>query len=226
MAYVFIADDFTGASDTLATLSRGGLRARLFRDVPAKADVIGLDAWGIATEARALGHTEIDLLAARIGRGIAAFAPAFVHVKICSTFDSSLEHGNIARWALGLADATGVRDIAVIGGQPSLGRYAAFGTLFARAPDGAIHRIDRHPIMSCHPVTPMHEADLLRRAKGGDRAMVGHIQRHQRGVLRNPRIAGGGVEFLTEGGLRQLPCQRMFAASRTQKQDIHGPSAQ
>jgi hypothetical protein len=25
--------------------------------------------------------------------------------------------------------------------------------------------------------------------------------------------------------LRQLPCQRMFAASRTQKQDIHGPSA-
>jgi hypothetical protein len=26
--------------------------------------------------------------------------------------------------------------------------------------------------------------------------------------------------------LRQLPCQRMFAASRTQKQDIHGPSAQ
>jgi len=162
MAYVFIADDFTGASDTLATLSRGGLRARLFRDVPSKADVVGLDAWGIATDARALGRTEIDLLAARIGRGIAAFAPAFVHVKICSTFDSSLEHGNIARWALGLADATGVRDIAVIGGQPSLGRYAAFGTLFARAPDGAIHRIDRHPIMSCHPVTPMHEADLLR----------------------------------------------------------------
>jgi hypothetical protein len=25
--------------------------------------------------------------------------------------------------------------------------------------------------------------------------------------------------------LRQLPCQRMFAASRTQKQDIHGTSA-
>jgi 3-oxoisoapionate kinase len=43
-----------------------------------------------------------------------------------------------------------------------LGRYAAFGTLFARAPDGAVHRIDRHPIMSTHPVTPMHEADLIR----------------------------------------------------------------
>ena len=54
MAYVFIADDFTGASDTLATLSRGGLRARLFRDVPSKADIVGLDAWGIATDARAL----------------------------------------------------------------------------------------------------------------------------------------------------------------------------
>ncbi|MGO4852279.1 four-carbon acid sugar kinase family protein [Phaeovulum sp. W22_SRMD_FR3] len=162
MAYVFVADDFTGASDALATLSRGGLRARLFRDIPTEADVTGLDAWGIATDARALGPTAIDALAARIGSGIAPFAPAFVHVKICSTFDSSLDHGNIARWALGLADALGLRDLAVIGGQPSLGRYAAFGTLFARAPDGAIHRIDRHPIMSRHPVTPMHEADLLR----------------------------------------------------------------
>lgn len=51
---------------------------------------------------------------------------------------------------------------AVIGGQPSLGRYCAFGTLFAKGPDGAVHRIDRHPVMSCHPVTPMKEADLGR----------------------------------------------------------------
>jgi uncharacterized protein YgbK (DUF1537 family) len=48
----------------------------------------------------------------------------------------------------------------VVGGQPSLGRYCLFGTLFARAPDGEVYRIDRHPIMSRHPVTPMDEADL------------------------------------------------------------------
>jgi uncharacterized protein YgbK (DUF1537 family) len=35
--------------------------------------------------------------------------------------------------------------------------------LFARsATDGQVHRIDRHPIMSKHPVTPMSEANLVR----------------------------------------------------------------
>ncbi|RYY60607.1 MAG: four-carbon acid sugar kinase family protein, partial [Comamonadaceae bacterium] len=48
-------------------------------------------------------------------------------------------------------------------GQPDLGRYCLFGNLFARAgSDGEIFRIDRHPTMSRHPVTPMHEADLRR----------------------------------------------------------------
>ncbi|MFD2857302.1 four-carbon acid sugar kinase family protein [Seohaeicola zhoushanensis] len=50
----------------------------------------------------------------------------------------------------------------MIGGQPNLGRYCVFGTLFARAVDGVVHRIDRHPVMAHHPVTPMTEADLRR----------------------------------------------------------------
>src|SRR6185369_8895892 len=46
---------------------------------------------------------------------------------------------------------------------PALGRYCAFGNLFARSgTDGRVHRIDRHPIMSVHPVTPMHEGNLAR----------------------------------------------------------------
>jgi hypothetical protein len=44
---------------------------------------------------------------------------------------------------------------------PAIGRWQAFGNLFARAGDG-IHRLDRHPTMSVHPVTPMHEADVTR----------------------------------------------------------------
>jgi uncharacterized protein YgbK (DUF1537 family) len=53
--------------------------------------------------------------------------------------------------------------VPVIGGQPSLGRYCAFGNLFARMGDaGEAYRIDRHPTMSRHPVTPMQEADLRR----------------------------------------------------------------
>lgn len=161
MAYVFIADDFTGASDTLATLARAGLKARLFRDLPAPADLVGLEAWGIATKARALDRAATIALGQRLGKGIAAFSPDFLHLKICSTFDSSPGTGNFILMAEILSGALGIADVAVIGGQPSLGRHAIFGTLFARGPDGRVHRIDRHPVMSIHPVTPMHEADML-----------------------------------------------------------------
>jgi len=50
-----------------------------------------------------------------------------------------------------------------LGGAPSLGRYCVFGNLFARmgiGSNGKIYRLDRHPSMSKHPVTPMNESDL------------------------------------------------------------------
>jgi uncharacterized protein YgbK (DUF1537 family) len=45
--------------------------------------------------------------------------------------------------------------------DPGMGRYQACGNLFA-AIHGAVHRLDRHPVMARHPVTPMDEADLGR----------------------------------------------------------------
>src|SRR6185436_10071149 len=53
--------------------------------------------------------------------------------------------------------------IPVLGGMPALGRYCVFGTLFARmgiGSNGKIYRVDQHPSMSKHPVTPMNEGDL------------------------------------------------------------------
>ena len=45
------------------------------------------------------------------------------------------------------------------------------------------------------------------------------------GMLRDPRIARRGVKRTAvrgdEAGLRQLPCQRMFAPARSQQQDVH-----
>ena len=46
---------------------------------------------------------------------------------------------------------------------PALGRYTIFGNHFARygiGSEGEIHRLDRHPSISKHPITPMTEADL------------------------------------------------------------------
>jgi 3-oxoisoapionate kinase len=42
---------------------------------------------------------------------------------------------------------------------PAIGRYQAFGNLFAASGDG-VYRLDRHPVMQRHPVTPMDEADV------------------------------------------------------------------
>ncbi|MEH6774053.1 MAG: four-carbon acid sugar kinase family protein [Cereibacter changlensis] len=203
MAYIFVADDFTGASDTLATLARAGLRARLFRELPAAGDTDGLEAWGIATPARSLGRVAMAALAARLGAGLAPYAPDFLHVKICSTFDSSPEIGNFVLLGQGLADALGQADLAILGGQPSLGRHSIFGTLFARGPDGQVHRIDRHPVMSAHPVTPMHEADLIRHLASLGLSGVHRVGRGQRGqafprfydLLDQTDVAAAGLDL-------------------------------
>ena len=44
-------------------------------------------------------------------------------------------------------------------GAPFIRRYVVFGNLFARVGD-ITYRLDRHPTMSRHPVTPMNESDL------------------------------------------------------------------
>lgn len=51
--------------------------------------------------------------------------------------------------------------ITLVVGAPALGRYVAFGNLFARSgQDSEVFRLDRHPTMRRHPVTPMRESDL------------------------------------------------------------------
>jgi uncharacterized protein YgbK (DUF1537 family) len=84
-----------------------------------------------------------------------------VHYKICSTFDSSPQIGSIGR-AIELGQRVfQSRFVPLLAGAPSLGRYCFFGNLFARSGlDSEPHRLDRHPTMSRHPVTPMDEADL------------------------------------------------------------------
>lgn len=159
---VFIGDDFTGASDTLATFASAGWRARLFLKPPRPEECAGLDAIGFATSLRALAPDAALDVIADLWPAIEALEPQTIHLKVCSTFDSSPSIGSIGAVANDLARRFAPEHLAVIGGQPNLGRYCVFGTLFARASDGLVHRIDRHPVMAHHPVTPMTEADLRR----------------------------------------------------------------
>ncbi|WBU52063.1 four-carbon acid sugar kinase family protein [Paracoccus sp. SCSIO 75233] len=156
---VFVGDDFTGASDSLARYAMAGWRTRLLVGENAPVEE-PLDALGIATDLRAETPAGIEAGVERIWPLIAAANPARLHLKICSTFDSSPTIGSVGAMVKALASRFRPDITAVIGGQPSLGRYLAFGHLFAQGPDGQVHRIDRHPVMAQHPVTPMQESDM------------------------------------------------------------------
>jgi uncharacterized protein YgbK (DUF1537 family) len=80
---------------------------------------------------------------------------------VCSTFDSSPRVGSIGR-ALEIGQRVFAPEfVPIVVGQPRLGRYCAFGNLFARSgADSEVFRLDRHPTMRQHPSTPMDESDL------------------------------------------------------------------
>lgn len=162
----FYGDDFTGSTDALEVLAFAGLRCALFLKVPDEAALHAagpLDAIGVAGASRAMSPAEMDGQLPDVLAGLARLGAPIVHYKVCSTFDSAPSIGSIGRVMELSRAAFGDAAIPVIAATPALGRYGIFGQLFARsATDGRVHRIDRHPIMSVHPVTPMHEADLAR----------------------------------------------------------------
>ena len=162
----FYGDDFTGSTDALEVLAFAGLRCALFLAVPS-ADTLRelgpFDAIGIAGDSRGMSPAEMDSRLPAVLAAMARLPTPLVHYKVCSTFDSSPTIGSIGR-VMDLARAAfGDAVIPIVAGTPALGRYCLFGNLFARSgTDAQVHRLDRHPIMSAHPVTPMTEADLAR----------------------------------------------------------------
>lgn len=160
----YYGDDFTGATDTLATAARAGLRTLLFLGLPTAAQLERagpLDCLGIAGAARAMTPAEMQVELEPVGRLFAALEAPVIHYKTCSTFDSAPHIGSIGAALRILRPHAGNALVPIVGGQPNLRRYCVFGNLFAGAgKDGAISRLDRHPTMRQHPITPMHEADL------------------------------------------------------------------
>jgi uncharacterized protein YgbK (DUF1537 family) len=160
----FYGDDLTGSTDTLSVLALAGLRVLLFLDLPDAAALQAagtLDAIGIAGASRMMSPAQMDAHLPGVYQALKATGACLVHYKTCSTFDSAPQIGSIGH-AINLG-RTWFRPgfVPVVVGQPEIGRYCLFGTLFATASSGGpVHRLDRHPTMARHPVTPMHEADL------------------------------------------------------------------
>lgn len=165
-SYGWYGDDFTGATDALAALAERDIRALLFLRIPTAEQLKAagpLDAIGIAGATRSMAPDAMAAELAAAGRFFAETGVGILHYKCCSTFDSAPHVGSIGAALRALQPLFPNAFRPIIGGQPTLGRYCLFGNLFAAAGSGGpVHRIDRHPTMSVHPVTPMAEADLRR----------------------------------------------------------------
>ncbi|GAB4523434.1 MAG: four-carbon acid sugar kinase family protein [Anaerolineae bacterium] len=159
----FYGDDFTGSTDTMEVLEWGGVPCVLFLEPPDAATIRtrfpDVKAVGIAGVSRTMSPAQMDDALPPAFAALKALNAPFFHYKICSTFDSSPTVGSI-----GHATEIGMRVfgssvVPMMVGAPALRRYVAFSNLFARV-DDVTYRLDRHPTMSKHPITPMTESDL------------------------------------------------------------------
>jgi len=159
----YYGDDFTGSTDVMEALASNGVETVLFLKVP-DADLLsrfsGARAFGLAGTSRSETPAWMDVHLREAFGWLKTLDAEICHYKVCSTFDSAPHVGSIGR-AIEIGRAVfGEATVPLIVGAPQIRRYTAFGELFA-AYQGRNYRIDRHPVMSRHPVTPMDEANLL-----------------------------------------------------------------
>ncbi len=159
----FYGDDFTGSSAAMEATAFAGVETVLFLSEPTPERLAAFAhylAIGVAGISRAKNPAWMDAHLPAIYALLAATGAPILHYKICSTFDSAPHIGSIGR-AAEIAGRMVGGWMPLVVADPGMGRYQAIGNLFAFA-QGAIHRLDRHPVMARHPVTPMDEADLAR----------------------------------------------------------------
>jgi len=163
----FYGDDFTGSSAVMEVMTFAGLPAVMFVETPTPEQLERFRRYraiGIAGVARAQPPGWMDAHLPAAFHALAELKAPVTHYKVCSTLDSSPTMGSIGRALdIGAPIFSGTPGAAnwqpLVVAAPALGRYQAFGNLFAASGD-RIYRLDRHPVMQRHPATPMNEADV------------------------------------------------------------------
>ncbi len=159
----FYGDDLTGSCDAMEALALGGVRTALFLEPPTREllreGFPDLQAVGVAGVSRIMTPAQMDEALPDLFTRMKRLDAGVFHYKVCSTFDSSPKVGSIGR-AIDIGRRVfNSRFTPLLVGAPALKRYCLFGNLFATVGD-EIFRLDRHPTMNRHPVTPMLESDL------------------------------------------------------------------
>ncbi|ADZ90860.1 type III effector Hrp-dependent outer domain protein [Marinomonas mediterranea MMB-1] len=160
----FYGDDFTGSTDVLESLSLRGKKTVLWLRIPTSDELSHFDDYdciGLAGISRSKSPEWMSAELPEIFQFLRSVQPKYVHYKVCSTFDSSPQKGNLSKAAKIGIEILSPSWTSVIVGTPKIKRYVCFGNLFADF-KGTSYRIDEHPVMGCHPATPMTEANLIK----------------------------------------------------------------
>jgi len=209
-------DDFTGAAAVMEALSFAGLPSILFLEPPTQEQLARfpkLKGIGVASTARTQSPEWMDAELPDIFARLKALGPTIMHYKICSTLDSSPEIGSIGRAIEIGAGQFASAVIPILVAAPQIRRYQCFGHLYAGMGD-EVFRLDRHPVMLRHPVTPMDESDVAKHiAKQSDRLDVGCISLEAIGAA-DPSLAAATEGALDRISAVTLDC--MDASSETQ----------
>lgn len=159
----FYGDDITGSTDAMEALVLAGVPTVLFLEPPTLKQVSEkfphIQAVGLAGMSRTMTPREMEDSLPGAFSSLKELAAPITHYKVCSTFDSSPAVGSIGRATeLGM-NVFNSKIVPVAVGAPKLKRFVVFGNHFATIGD-LTFRLDRHPVMSKHPITPMDESDL------------------------------------------------------------------
>ena len=187
-----IADDFTGATDLANTLTRRGMHTVQTIGIP-KGVAPDADAIVVALKSRTIPAADAVAQSLAACRWLKAHGARQIFFKYCSTFDST-DQGNIGPVADALLDELGGDFTIACPAFPENGRSIYLGHLYVG------HELLSDSSMRNHPLTPMHDANLVR--------VLGRQTAHKvdlvayRTVKNGPMAIAESFDALREKGVR------------------------
>ncbi|MBA8879610.1 3-oxo-tetronate kinase [Phyllobacterium myrsinacearum] len=201
-----VADDVTGATDLSLMLSREGMRTIQIIGVPdTDIDLSGSDAVVIALKSRTILPLEAIEMSLVSARTLMAAGAEQILFKYCSTFDST-DDGNIGPVIDALLDLTGTPVTIACPSFPAAGRTVYKGHLFVG------DRLLSESPLKDHPLTPMHDSDLVR--------VLQRQTRHPVGLIQSEIIASGSEAIRLAIGTHHAEGKRMLIVDTLKDDDL------
>ncbi|KKB61986.1 membrane protein [Robbsia andropogonis] len=190
-----IADDFTGATDLANMLVRNGMRTVQSIGIPSAGAAADFDADAIviALKSRTIPAEQAVAESLKALAVLRTLGCEQLYFKYCSTFDSTAK-GNIGPVADALMSDMATDFTIVCPAFPETGRTIFRGHLFVQ------DELLSDSGMKNHPLTPMHDANLVRVLQAQTASKVGLIRYDT--IMQGVSAVRERIAALREAGVR------------------------